>query len=134
MKITVETVIQAPKDKVWSAWLTPEDITKWNHASDDWCCPSASVELKTGGKYYARMEAVDGSTGFDFECTFRKIVKPEQLQYEMGDGREVTVEFIEVDDATKVVEIFDAENVYSIEQQRKGWQSILDNFKKHVEN
>lgn len=133
MKITVETKVQAPLAKVWQAWTTPADICHWNAASDDWHTTKATVDLREGGTFSSRMEAKDGSMGFDFAGTYRKIVPNELLECQFGE-RILRVEFISGADGVTVRETFDAESTHSIEQQRGGWQAILDNFKKHVEN
>ena len=132
MKITVETHVSAPVDTVWKVYTTPENIVQWNAASDDWHTPSASVDLREGGHFCSRMEAKDGSMGFDFEGTYTHIVENSLIEYAFGN-REAQVEFIESENAVTVRITFDAEDSHSIEQQRDGWQSILDNFKYHVE-
>ena len=134
MKIRIATQILAPLDTVWNAWVTPSDISEWNFASDDWCCPSAELDPKSGGQFSYRMEARDGSVGFDFEGTFNKVVPKELIQFEIGDGRQVLVEFLEMGNGVKVVETFEAEDSHLADQQKQGWQSILDNFKRHVES
>ncbi len=133
MKITVETQIKAPAQKVWRAYTTPEDIVKWNAASDDWHTTKATVDLREGGAFSSRMEAKDGSFGFDFEGTYSKIKPGELIEYEFGD-RHSTVDFIQGKDAVTVRVSFDAESEHPIEMQRDGWQAILNNFKKHVED
>lgn len=132
MKITIQVEVLAPLDTVWDAYTTPEDITKWNFASDEWCCPKATHDLSEGGSFNFRMEAKDGSAGFDFAGTYSKVVPKEIMEYALGD-RVVSVEFSGTSSGTKVVVIFDAETQNSAEKQRYGWQCILDNFKKHVE-
>jgi uncharacterized protein YndB with AHSA1/START domain len=132
VKITVETRVKAGLDAVWQAWNNPEDIKQWNAASADWHTPRSTVDLRVGGKFSARMEARDGSAGFDFEGIYTRIVPREQIAYRMEDGREVAVQFTEVDGAVLVTETFDAESLNSPELQRQGWQAILDNFAKHV--
>lgn len=132
--ITVETIVNAPVSKAWEAWTKPEHITQWNHASVDWHSPRATVDLKEGGKMVARMEAKDGSTGFEFETTFTKVVPHKQLDSVMSDGRKIFVTFEDQGDTTRVVETFDAESTNPIEMQREGWQSILDNYKKYTES
>ena len=119
---------------IWDMWTSPEDIKSWNFASDEWCCPNAEIDLKVGGKFSYRMEAKDGSMGFDFDGTFTKVVPCEIIEFELGDSRQVTVEFIEISDGVRVVETFEAECKHSADQQKQGWQSILNNFKKHVES
>lgn len=133
MRIKVETEVAAPPKEVWEAWVTPDQITKWNFAIEEWCCPSAEVDLRVGGKFKYRMEAKDGSVGFDFEGVFTKVVPQQSLHCELGDNRIVTIEFMQTANGTRVAETFDAEGENSAEQQRQGWQSILNNFKKYVE-
>lgn len=132
MKITVETTVQAPLEAVWQAWNNPEDIVQWNAASDDWHTTRATVDLREGGQFTSRMEAKDGSAGFDFAGTYTRIVPQERIEYVMDDGREVVIEFQAGADGVKVRESFDAENTNSAELQRMGWQAILDNFARHV--
>ena len=133
MKIIIETEVQASLAAVWDAWVTPKDIKNWNFAIDEWCCPRAEVNLEVGGDFSYRMEAKDGSMGFDFEGTFTRIEPNESIHFELGDNRVVNVEFIETVNGVKVIETFEAEDKNSEEQQKQGWQSILNNFKKHVE-
>jgi uncharacterized protein YndB with AHSA1/START domain len=132
MKITVETTVHAPIADIWRAYTTPEDITSWNAASDDWHTPRAAVDLRVGGQFNSRMEAKDGSAGFDFEGTYTKIVDHELIEYSFGD-RSARVEFAPSHADVIVRVTFDSEDTFPIERQRAGWQSILDNFKKHVE-
>jgi uncharacterized protein YndB with AHSA1/START domain len=131
--ITVEAVVNAPVDKVWKCWTSPEHIINWNNASDDWHTPWAENDIRTGGKFLARMEAKDGSVGFDFGGVYDDVKINELISYTIGDGRKVTVLFTDHGSATTVIETFEAEDVNSIELQRSGWQAILDNFKKYVE-
>jgi uncharacterized protein YndB with AHSA1/START domain len=133
MKIAIETEVKAPLAVVWNAWVTPKDIINWNFAIDDWRCPEAEIKLEVGGKFNYRMEAKDGSTGFDFEGTFTEIIPDKFIHFELEDNREVTVEFKETANGVRVIETFEAEDENSAEQQKQGWQSILNNFKKHVE-
>jgi uncharacterized protein YndB with AHSA1/START domain len=133
VKITVETAVKAPLKRVWDAWNTPADIKQWNAAQDDWHTTKSSVDLREGGKFLARMEAKDGSAGFDFEGTFTRIVPKKVIEYEMSDGRGVKVEFVERPGEVLVKETFDAESENTPEMQRQGWQAILDNFSRHVE-
>lgn len=133
MQITVETHVQAPVAEVWQAWTTPNDIKQWNAASDDWHTTTSSVDLRVGGKFSSRMEAKDGSMGFDFEGTYTKVI-PNQLIEATFEDRRMTVEFISTEKGTTVREVFDAEATHPIEQQRQGWQSILENFARHVES
>lgn len=131
--ITVKAAIEAPVEKVWEYWNEPEHITQWNQASDDWHCPSAENDLRAGGKYRARMEAKDGSMGFDFEAIYDEVIEPEKIAYTMGDGRKVEIRFTEEGNVTRVAETFDPEDTNSREMQQGGWQAILDNFKKYTE-
>jgi uncharacterized protein YndB with AHSA1/START domain len=132
--ITVQSNVKAPVEKVWQFWTLPEHITKWNNASDDWHTPRATNDLRTGGSFTARMEAKDGSFGFDFGGVYDEVKQHEIIAYTIGDGRKVKVIFSPEGDGTKVVETFDAEGTHSIEMQRDGWQAILDNFKKYAES
>lgn len=131
--ITIEATILADVKKVWDAWTKPEHITKWNFASDDWQCPSAENDLTPGGKYKARMEAKDGSFGFDFEAVYDDIVEHEKIAYTMLDGRKAVTTFKEEDGKTQVTTTFDAEGTNPVDMQRDGWQAILNNFKNYVE-
>lgn len=133
MKITIESLVNAELDDVWAAWNDPEDIKQWNVASEDWHTTASTVDLREGGRFSSRMEAKDGSAGFDFEGTYTRVEPKELLAYTMDDGREVTVEFVEKSDGVLVRETFDAEAEHSSEEQREGWQAILDNFARHVE-
>lgn len=133
MKITIEALVRAKPHQVWETWNTPCDIMQWNAAQDDWHTTASSVDLREGGTFTSRMEARDGSEGFDFEGTYTRIVPMEIIEYRMGDGREVRVEFQHHSDGVLVRETFDAENHYPPEHQQQGWQSILDNFARYVE-
>ncbi len=132
MKITVETKVAAPIAEVWRAWTTPADIVKWNAASDDWHTTKATVDLRVGGAFSSRMEAKDGSFGFDFAGTYTKVETHKRLEATFGD-RTMQIEFIPGTDGVTVRETFDAETQNPEELQRNGWQAILNNFKKHVE-
>lgn len=132
MKITVETIVAAPIEQVWRAYTTPEDIKQWNAASDDWHTTAATVDLRVGGAFSSRMEAKDGSIGFDFAGTYTKVAEPRLIEYVFGD-RTAQVAFAPEPDGVKVRVTFDSEPTHSIEQQRQGWQAILDNFARHVE-
>ena len=132
-KITIQTTVNAPVEKVWEAWTKPDHITKWNFASDDWHSPWAKADFREGGAFSARMEAKDGSMGFDFGGIYDVIRNNEFIEYTMGDGRKVQTTFTKEGNTTKVVETFDAENTHPVELQRGGWQAILDNFKKYAE-
>ena len=131
-KITVDTIINAATKKVWDYYTMPEHITKWNFAADDWQCPRAENNMKVGGKYSARMEAKDGSFGFDFEAIYSEIIERKEFTYEFG-GRTATVKFDDLGNQTRVIVSFDAENDNPVEMQKGGWQAILDNFKRYVE-
>ncbi len=133
MKITVETTVKAKLNAVWDAWNNPADIKQWNAAQDDWHTTRSSVDLREGGRFSARMEAKDGSVGFDFEGTYTRVVPKQAIDYRMSDGRDVKVEFVERRDEVLVTETFDAETENTPELQRQGWQAILDNFARHVE-
>ncbi|MCZ8353131.1 MAG: SRPBCC domain-containing protein [Cyclobacteriaceae bacterium] len=131
-KILVRAIVAAPIDKVWDYYTKPERITKWNFADPSWHCPTASNDLKVGGKYIARMEAKDGSSGFDFEVVYTEVIAQQKLSYQF-DGRNATIDFISKQDKTEVIIQFDPETENSIELQREGWQAILNNFKKFTE-
>ncbi len=133
MKITVETLVRASLNLVWESWSNPDDINQWNAASEDWHTIRSTVDLRQGGKFSARMEAKDGSEGFDFEGTYTRVVPQQLIEYRIGDGREVKIQFAEVSDGVRVTETFDAEKENDPEFQRQGWQAILDNFARHVE-
>ncbi|MBK6397444.1 MAG: SRPBCC domain-containing protein [Bacteroidetes bacterium] len=131
-KIQVQANVAADKQKAWDFYTKPEHIVKWNFASDDWQCPRATNDMRVGGKYSARMEAKDGSFGFDFEAVYDEIVPGEKFQYTMPDGRMVNVEFEKNGNSTNVKVLFDAESVNS-GASKGGWQTILDNYKKYAE-
>lgn len=131
--ITVETTVNSPIEKVWSYWSEPAHITRWNNASDDWHTPWAKNDLRTGGNFSSRMEAKDGSMGFEFGGVYDEVKEHEFIGYTMGDGRKVKIHFTPVSGGTKVTESFDAEEENPAEMQKSGWQSILDNFKKYTE-
>ncbi len=133
-KVTIESEIKQVVNKVWEAWTKPEHITRWNFATDTWCCPSASNDLRPGGKYSARMEAKDGSFGFDFEAIYDEVITNRKIAYTMLDGRKATTTFEQKSSSTRVVTVFDAEAQNPVDMQREGWQSILNNFKKYVES
>ncbi len=132
MRITVETSVTAPIDQVWRAYTTPSDIVKWNAASDDWHTTTATVDLREGGAFSSRMEAKDGSMGFDFAGTYTTIVEHKRIEYSFGD-RKAEVEFVPDGKGVVVRVVFDAETTHSVEQQQAGWQAILDNFARYVE-
>ncbi|MBS1625412.1 MAG: SRPBCC family protein [Bacteroidetes bacterium] len=132
--ITIETLVQAPIEKVWKSWTDPLHIVKWCHASPDWHAPHATNDLRTGGSFTTRMEAKDGSMGFDFGGVYDDVKVLEHVAYTIGDGRKVDIRFTPENNATRVTETFDPENMNPIEMQRAGWQSILDNFKTYTES
>jgi len=132
--ITVKSSINAPVKKVWEYWTKPEHITQWNNASDDWHTPWAKNDLRVGGRFTARMEARDGSMGFEFGGTYDAIQSNEFISYTIDDGRKVEVTFTSQGDMTTVTENFEAEETNSIEMQQGGWQAIMDNFKKYTES
>lgn len=132
--IKVENNIKAPMAKAWAAYSQPEHIVNWNFASDDWCCPKAETDFRPGGKYKARMEAKDGSFGFDFEAVYNEIIPQSKIVYTIADGRKVINTFEEKNGETKVITEFEAESQNPEEMQRDGWQAILNNFKDYVEN
>ncbi len=132
--ITVKTVVVATIDKVWEYWTNPGHITQWNNASPDWHTPRAENDLREGGTFSSRMEAKDGSMGFDFGGTYSKVVAEKEIAYDLDDGRQVQVLFEAKGDETIVTEHFDPESENPAEMQRQGWQAILDNFKTYAEN
>ncbi len=132
--ITIDATVNAPVEKVWKFWTGIGHIKKWNSASDDWHSPYAENDLKAGGKFLSRMEAKDGSFGFDFGGIYDDVKTHELIAYTLGDGRKVKVTFSSEGNVTKIVENFEAESVNSVEMQRMGWQSILNNFKKYTES
>lgn len=134
VKLKVETTANAPVEKVWKAWNTPSDIQQWNKPDPSWHCPSSKNDLKTGGKFSNRMEAKDGSYGFDFAGTYDKVDEFKEISYTMEDGRSATTLFTEQDGKTNIETTFDAETQNEPEFQRQGWQAILDNFVNYVES
>ncbi|MBL7745295.1 MAG: SRPBCC family protein [Chitinophagaceae bacterium] len=131
--ITVENTVNAPLAKVWDYWTQPEHITQWNHASDDWHSPWAKNDLRPGGSFSARMEAKDGSFGFDFGGVYDAVILHEYIEYTLGDGRKVKITFSAGGNITRVTESFEAEGTNPVEMQQRGWQAILDNFKRYTE-
>ena len=131
--ITIETTVNASPEKAWKVWNTPQDIIQWCSPDPSWHTPSAENDLRAGGTYKARMEARDGSMGFDFAAVYDEVRPNEHFTYTMGDGRKVVVDFIPEGNSTKIVQTFDAENENPIEMQRAGWQAILDSFRKYTE-
>ena len=132
-KITIETMVNQSLEKVWETWTTPADIMKWNTASDDWHTPKAENDLRIGGKFLSRMEAKDGSFGFDFIGIYTSVKTNEEIAYTMEDGRTCVTNFTSAGSSTKIVSTFEAENENPIEIQKGGWQAILNNFKKYAE-
>jgi uncharacterized protein YndB with AHSA1/START domain len=131
--ITVSIEVEAPIEKVWKFWSGPEHIIKWNSASDDWHTPKAENDLRVGGKFSSRMEAKDGSMGFDFGGTYDQVKINECIEYTMEDGRKARINFNSEGNRTKIIESFEAETINSIELQKGGWQAILNNFKNYAE-
>lgn len=134
MKIEIKATVNAPINKVWASWTSPEHITKWNFASEDWLCPTANNDFVVGGRFSYRMEAKDGSIGFDFEGRYTVIDIFKTIEFELDDKRMVLVHFADEQEQTKISERFEVEDKNSGEMQRQGWQSILNNFKKYVES
>jgi uncharacterized protein YndB with AHSA1/START domain len=132
-KITVEVLVNRDVRAAWDAFTSPQAITQWNFASADWRCPKAENDLRVGGQFNYRMESKDGSMGFDFSGTYTELRHLERIKYSLGDERDVVIEFHDENTKTKVVETFVAEAASSYEQQKGGWQAILDNYKKYVE-
>ncbi len=132
--LTVESLVDKPIEKVWEYWTKPEHITKWNAASDDWHTPWAKNDLRKGGNFSARMEARDGSMGFEFAGVYDEVKEHEYIEYTMGDGRKAYIKFTPENGGTRVTESFEAEDTNPIELQQGGWQSIMDNFKKYSES
>lgn len=133
--IKIDITILAPVDKVWEYYNKPEHITRWNFANETWHCPSSENDLRVGGLFKTRMEAKDGSFGFDFEGIYDEVVPYERIEYHIMDGRKVAVVFDQIDgNTTKVIINFEPEKQNSVEMQREGWYAILNNFHKYVEN
>jgi uncharacterized protein YndB with AHSA1/START domain len=132
-KIMVEVSVDAPVEKAWSFWTNPEDIKKWNAASPDWHTTKAENDLMVGGKFSSRMEAKDGSFGFDFWGIYDAIMPNEYIEYTMGDGRKCQITFTNKGDSTHISQTFEAENENPVELQKGGWQAIMDNYKGYVE-
>lgn len=132
-KITIDAIVSANINKVWDYWNQPEHITEWNAADPSWHCPSAENDLKVGGKLKSRMEARDGSFGFDFEGIYQEVAPLKKISYVLGDGRQVITSFEDLNGKTKITTVFDAENENPVEMQKGGWQAILNNFKNYTE-
>lgn len=132
--ITVSTQVNAPIETVWKAWTEPEHITQWNFAHESWQCPSATNDVQSGGRFCWRMEARDGSAGFDYTGQYTEVNKPNEISLKLDDERQVVISFVLQGDAVLVTETFEIEDLNSADMQRQGWQAILDNFKKHAES
>ena len=132
--ITVQSIVDKPIEEVWQKYTLPEDIVNWNFASDDWHCPKASNEIKTGGKFAYTMEAKDGSMGFDLEGTYTEVIPLKKLAFNLEDGRKVWIEFVDFNGKTLILGSFEPEQTHSVFMQRDGWQAILNNFKKYCNN
>lgn len=133
-QVIINTFVKAPKKRVWDSFTLPKHITRWNFATPEWHCPRAENDLRNDGRFLYRMEAMDGSLGFDFSGTYDEVALEKALRYTLDDGRKVNVTFDENSEGTQVTETFEAEAQNSVEMQRQGWQAILDNFKSYVEN
>jgi uncharacterized protein YndB with AHSA1/START domain len=133
-KITVEVTVDADLRTAWDCWTQPEHIVKWNFASDEWHCPAATNDPRTGVSFSATMAAKDGSMSFEFAGVYDEVIPLKKIAYTMGDGRKVDVLFEDLGTSTRVIETFDPENHNTLELQRTGWQAIMDNYRKHVEN
>jgi uncharacterized protein YndB with AHSA1/START domain len=131
--ISIKAEISAHIGKVWKCWTSPEYIVRWNFASEDWHSPRAENDLRVGGKFNYRMEAKDGSFGFDFQGIYTKVEPQQSIEYVLEDDRKVRIEFVSSGNKTTVIETFEAESENSLELQQSGWQAILDNFKKLAE-
>ncbi|GEC78721.1 SRPBCC family protein [Flavobacterium aquatile] len=131
--ITVKTTVTASIEKAWDFWTNPKHITKWNNASDDWHCPKALNDLKTGGKFSFTMAAKDNSMSFDFEGTYTNVIEFKLIEYTIVDGRKVKISFEETQNGIEIIESFEPETMNPENLQRQGWQSIIDNFKKYAE-
>ena len=132
--IAIEAIVDRKRSDVWLLWTEPEHIRQWNFASDDWCCPRAENDLRVSGRLCWRMEAKDGSFGFDFEGIYDEVLRDAKLAFTLTDGRRVETSFADMGDGTRVSTVFDPESENSVEMQRLGWQAILDNFKKYAES
>ena len=131
--ITVAVTVNAPIQKVWEFWTSPEHITQWNNASNDWNTPKATNDLRKDGTFNYRMEAKDNSFGFDFEGRYTDIKTNELIEYVISDGRKVQILFEALNDETHITETFEAEEVHPVELQQDGWQAIINNFKRYTE-
>lgn len=134
VKVTINATVNAPVAKVWKNWTTPADIMQWNNASPDWHTPRAENDLRKGGSFLSRMEAKDGSFGFDFTGIYDEVITNKHIAYTMPDGRKVKIDFTDNGDSTAIESVFDAETENPVDMQRDGWQAILNNFKQYTEN
>lgn len=132
--ITIEASVKAPAEKVWTLWTTPADILQWNSASSDWHTTKAENDLRVGGSFVSRMEAKDGSFGFDFGGVYDEVITNKRIAYTLGDGRKVSVDFKENGNETNIVSVFEAEDQNPVEMQQYGWQAILNSFKQYAES
>lgn len=133
-KVTIQATVNASVEKVWEFWNNPSHVTKWNAASEDWHSPSASNDLRVGGEFSYRMEAKDGSFGFDFGGVYDEVTEHKSIAYTMGDDRKVSITFTTQGNQTHINEVFDAESENPVEMQQAGWQAILNSFKNYAEN
>jgi len=131
--LTIKTTVNAPIEKVWKYWNEPDHIKKWSNASEDWHTTTANNDLRVGGTFLNRMEAKDGSFGFDFGGTYDEVELYKVMAYTLGDGRKVKINFTDKESLTEIIETFEAESTNSLEMQQSGWQAILDNFKRYAE-
>jgi uncharacterized protein YndB with AHSA1/START domain len=132
--ITVETTVNKPIEEVWKYWTEPKHITGWSFASDEWHAPKAENDLRDGGRFLTRMEAKDGSFGFDFSGAYDEVKTNEYIAYTLDDGRKVTITFVSLENETRIVETFEAEATNPVEMQEAGWQAFMDNFKRYSES
>jgi uncharacterized protein YndB with AHSA1/START domain len=133
MILTAEAIINAPIETVWEAWISPEHIKKWNFASDDWHCPHVSVDFRVGGEFTSRMEAKDGSIGFDLKARYSAIEPMQTIKYIMEDQRSINIYFSTTNQGVRVIQDFEAEKENEPQLQQQGWQAILESFKRYVE-
>lgn len=133
VSIRIETTVNAPIEKVWDCWNNPEHVTQWNQAAPEWHCPSGRNDLRAGGKFSYRMEAKDGSFGFDFSGVYDEVKPMSYIQYHLDDNRKVEIRFVPTQEGIRITEDFEAENQNSLELQKMGWRAILDSFRKYAE-
>lgn len=126
--VTIQTLVPVSPEAAWAAYTDPQAITQWNQASPDWHCPRAEVDLRVGGRHLARMEARDGSFGFDLEGIYDEVAAPEAITLRLADGRRARTTFLTEGDGTRVTTVFDPESSNPVEVQRAGWQAILDSY------